>query len=121
MLGMLSPSYRGALVTSSLFLYVFMGLIAGYYGGRLYKTLRGVQWKKTALKTAIFYPTILFGVSFVLNFFIWGKKSSGAVPFTTMISLLAMLFGISVPLVFVGYYFGFRKHVIKCFVFVVVV
>ena len=25
MLGMLSPSYRGALVTSSLFLYVFMG------------------------------------------------------------------------------------------------
>lgn len=110
MLGMLSPSYRGALVTSSLFSYVFMGLVAGYYGGRLYRTLKGTQWKKISFFTAIFYPFILFSTSFVLNFFIWGKKSSGAVPFSTMIALIAMIFGISVPLVFVGYYFGYRKQ-----------
>merc|ERR1712048_1432608 len=30
-------------------------------------------------------------------------------PFTTMIAILCVWFGISVPLVFVGYYFGFRK------------
>lgn len=110
MLGMLSPSYRGALVTSSLFLYVFMGLVAGYYGGRLYKTLRGVNWKKSAFMTAIFYPLVIFGFCFLLNFFIWGKKSSGAVPFTTMLALLTMIFGISLPLVFLGYYFGYRKQ-----------
>ena len=111
MLGMLSPSYRGALVTSGLFLYVFMGVIAGYYGGRLYKTLRGTQWKRTAFTTAIFYPVVIFGISFLLNFFIWGKKSSGAVPFSTMIALLTMIFGIALPLVFLGYYFGYRKQV----------
>lgn len=111
MLGMLSPSYRGALVTSALFLYVFMGLVAGYYGGRLYKTLRGLHWKKSAFMTAIFYPFVVFGVCFLLNFFIWGKKSSGAVPFSTMIALLTMVFGISLPLVFLGYYFGYRKQV----------
>ncbi len=109
---MLSPSYRGALVTSSLFLYVFMGLVAGYYGGRLYKTLKGTQWKKISFATATFYPFVLFSISFLLNFFIWGKKSSGAVPFSTMIALLSMIFGISVPLVFLGYYFGYRKQVI---------
>ncbi|RNA20881.1 Transmembrane 9 superfamily member 4 [Brachionus plicatilis] len=110
MLGMLSPSYRGALVTSALFLYVFMGLVAGYYGGRLYKTLRGVHWKKSAFMTATFYPLVLFSLSFILNFFIWGKKSSGAVPFSTMLALLTMIFGISLPLVFFGYYFGYRKQ-----------
>lgn len=47
---------------------------------------------------------------FFLNFFIWDKKSSGAVPFTTMISLLLLWFGISVPLVYLGYYFGYRKQ-----------
>ena len=93
MLGMLSPSYRGALVTSGFFLYVFMGLVAGYYAGRLYKTLRGVQWKKAAFATAIFYPSVLLGVTFLQNFFIWGKRSSGAVPFSTMVALLTMLFG----------------------------
>ncbi|GIY92867.1 transmembrane 9 superfamily member 4, partial [Caerostris extrusa] len=32
------------------------------------------------------------------------------VPFTTMLALLCLWFGISLPLVFIGYYFGIRKH-----------
>lgn len=109
MLGMLSPASRGALMTAAIFLYVFMGLVAGYFAGRLYRTLRGQQWKKSAFLTATLYPGIVFGCCFFLNFFIWGKQSSGAVPFTTMLALLCMWFGISLPLVFLGYYFGVRK------------
>ena len=67
MLGMLSPASRGALLTASIFLWVatlktgncsiqitwriyceryeFMGLVAGYYSGRLYKTMKGKEWK----------------------------------------------------------------------------
>ena len=44
-----------------------------------------------------------------VNFFIWGKHSSGAIPFTSMLSMGAMWFGISFPLIYIGYYFGFRK------------
>ena len=33
------------------------------------------------------------------------------VPFGTMVALLCMWFGISLPLVFLGYYFGYRKLV----------
>ena len=33
MLGMLSPASRGALLTASIFLYEFMGLVSGYYAG----------------------------------------------------------------------------------------
>ncbi|XP_075211295.1 transmembrane 9 superfamily protein member 4 [Lycorma delicatula] len=110
MLGMLSPASRGALMTAAIFLYVFMGLIAGYISARLYKTLKGRQWKRAAFLTAIFYPAVVFGTCFFLNFFIWGKSSSGAVPFSTMLSLLLLWFGISLPLVFLGYYFGYRKH-----------
>ncbi|XP_049963026.1 transmembrane 9 superfamily member 4 [Schistocerca serialis cubense] len=110
MLGMLSPASRGALMTAAIFLYVFMGLIAGYFSARLYKTMKGREWKRAAFLTATFYPAIVFGVCFFLNFFIWGKHSSGAVPFSTMVSLLCMWFGISLPLVYLGYYFGFRKQ-----------
>ncbi|KAL3869320.1 hypothetical protein ACJMK2_042014 [Sinanodonta woodiana] len=109
MLGMLSPSSRGALMTAAIVLFVFMGVIAGYFAGRLYKTMKGAQWKKSAFQTATIYPGIVFGTCFFLNFFIWGKHSSGAVPFTTMLALLCMWLGISVPLVFIGYYFGYRK------------
>lgn len=110
MLGMLSPASRGALMTAAIFLYVFMGLIAGYISARLYKTIKGRKWKRAAFLTATLYPAILFGTGFFLNFFIWGKSSSGAVPFSTMVSLLLLWFGISLPLVYLGYYFGYRKQ-----------
>lgn len=48
MLGMLSPASRGALMTAAIFLYVFMGLIAGYFSARLYKTMKGREWKRAA-------------------------------------------------------------------------
>lgn len=110
MLGMLSPASRGSLMTAIIFLYVFMGVFAGYFAARLYKTCKGQNWKKSALLTATLYPGVVSAVCLVLNFFIWGQHSSGAVPFTTMLALLCMWIGISVPLVFVGYYFGYRKY-----------
>lgn len=110
MLGMLSPASRGALMTVAIMLYVFSGLTAGYIAARLYKTLKGRQWKRAAFLTATFYPGIVFSVCFFLNFFIWGKHSSGAVPFSTMVYLLLMWFGVSLPLVYLGYFFGYRKH-----------
>ncbi|CBY19632.1 unnamed protein product [Oikopleura dioica] len=109
MFGMLSPSARGSLVTAGFFLFMFMGIFSGYSSGRLYKTVRGQSWKSAAIWTGLLYPSITFGTCFLLNFFIWGQKSSGAVPFTTMIAILCMWFGVSLPLVMTGFYFGFRK------------
>ena len=97
-----------------------MGLVAGYYSGRLYKTMKGKEWKvrdilsvlylsqAAAFLTATLYPGIVFGIGFFVNFFIWSKHSSGAIPFTTMLAVGAMWFGISLPLVYLGYYFGYR-------------
>nr|XP_033770538.1 transmembrane 9 superfamily member 4 isoform X2 [Geotrypetes seraphini] len=110
MLGMLSPSSRGALMTTACFLFMFMGVFGGFFAGRLYRTMKGHRWKKGAFCTATLYPGVVFGICFILNCFIWGKHSSGAVPFPTMVALLCMWFGISLPLVYLGYYFGFRKQ-----------
>merc|ERR1719215_2585814 len=109
LLGVLSPAHRGALLQSMMLLFTFMGVFAGYVSSRLYKVFNGTDWKTTTLLTAFFYPGLFFVIFFVLNLFVWGKKSSGAVPFTTMFALLCLWFGISVPLVFLGAYFGFRK------------
>ncbi|MED6221083.1 Transmembrane 9 superfamily member 7, partial [Stylosanthes scabra] len=113
LLGFLSPSNRGGLMTAMVLLWVFMGLFAGYSSARLYKMFKGTEWKKNTLKTAFMFPGILFGVFFVLNALIWGEQSSGAVPFGTMFALVCLWFGISVPLVFVGSYLGFKKPVIE--------
>ncbi|KAH7288215.1 hypothetical protein KP509_31G017400 [Ceratopteris richardii] len=113
LLGFLSPSNRGGLMTAMLLLWVFMGLFAGYASARLYKMFKGTEWKKQTLKTASLFPAVVFTIFFVLNALIWGEKSSGAVPFGTMFALVFLWFGISVPLVFVGSYFGHKKPAIE--------
>ncbi|KAE9609272.1 hypothetical protein Lal_00019988 [Lupinus albus] len=112
-LGFLSPSNRGGLMTAMLLLWVFMGLFAGYASTRLYKMFKGSEWKKIAFRTAILFPASVSAVFAVLNTLIWGQKSSGAVPFGTMFALIFLWFGISVPLVFVGSYVGFKKPAIE--------
>ncbi|KAF2313029.1 hypothetical protein GH714_008809 [Hevea brasiliensis] len=81
--------------------------------GFLSPSNRGTEWKRTAFRTAIMFPGIVSAIFFVLNALIWGQKSSGAVPFGTMFALIFLWFGISVPLVFVGSYIGFRKPAIE--------
>ena len=107
-LGFLSPANRGSLMTTLLLLYVFMGILAGYFSARCYKMFGGDNWQRQTLQTALLFPTVNFVVFFMLNLLVWNEGSSGAVPFGTMFSLLILWFGISVPLVYLGAYFGYK-------------
>merc|ERR1719424_2373536 len=111
--GLLSPGPPGGLLQCMMLLFTFMGALAGYTAARFCKLFDGDDWKLTTLLTACVYPGLFFFVFFILNLFIWGQKSSGAVPFTTMFALLVLWFGISVPLVYLGSYSGFRKAAIE--------
>jgi len=111
-LGFLSPANRGGLMTALLLLFVFMGSVAGYVSSRMYQYFQFTDWKRNSFWTSIFFPGVSFSVFFVLNLAVWGEKSSGAVPFTTLISLLVLWFGISVPLVYLGSYFAWKKEAI---------
>ncbi|XP_034936872.1 transmembrane 9 superfamily member 2 [Chelonus insularis] len=109
-LGFLSPADRGALMTCAMVLYVCLGTPAGYVSARIYKSFGGEKWKSNVLLTAMLCPGIIFCLFFIMNLIFWSKGSSAAVPFSTLIALLALWFGVSVPLTFVGAYFGFRKR-----------
>jgi transmembrane 9 superfamily protein 2/4 len=113
MFGMLSPANRGSLMTTAVFLYMFAGLFSGYFSGRLYRSMGGEDWMKQAIYTGLLFPSITFGTGFFLNFFIWHQGSSGALPFTTMLALLFLWFGVSLPLVVGGAYFGYRKDALE--------
>lgn len=112
-LGFLSPANRGALMTCAIVIYAHLGTPAGYVSARLYKSFHGCNWRMNVLLTATLCPGIVFSVFFLLNLILWVNGSSAAVPFTTLIALLFLWFGISLPLTFVGAYFGFKKRIIE--------
>lgn len=91
----------------------------------------GRTYQRTTLLVALGFPGLVFGVVFLLNLFVWHAGSSNAIPFASMFTVLvslllprvysgcatlrwlftlqALWFLISLPLVFVGAYFGFKK------------
>ena len=92
----------------------------------------GLHWKSNMLLSALLVPgwvwadafhrggidvlspldhRVVFAVFFVLNLFLWGAGSSAAIPFTTLLALLCLWFGISLPLNFIGALIGFMKRV----------
>ncbi|XP_053982077.1 transmembrane 9 superfamily member 2 isoform X2 [Hylaeus anthracinus] len=109
-LGFLSPANRGALMTCAMVLYVCLGTIAGYVSARIYKSFGGEKWKSNVLLTSMLSPGIVFSLFFIMNLVFWANGSSAAVPFSTLVALLALWFGVSLPLTFIGAYFGFRKR-----------
>lgn len=112
-LGFLSPASRGALMTSAVVVYVLLGTPGGYYSARLYKMFGGENWAMNVMANAFLCPGIVFIIFFILNTVLWINDSSAAMPFLTLLSLLALWFLVSTPLVFIGSYLGFKKQTIE--------
>ncbi|CEG64338.1 hypothetical protein RMATCC62417_01327 [Rhizopus microsporus] len=108
-LGFLSPSNRGALGTVMVILFMVSSCTSGYISARLYKMNGGENWKMNILLTATLVPGCILSFLFSMNLFLIHSHSSGAVPFGTMITLIALWAIIALPLSVAGSYFGFRQ------------
>lgn len=114
LIGFLSPANRGGLLTALLSLWVLASAVSGYVSARLYQCIDiGVPRRLITFGSALLFPGITFGIFFLLNLVMWFVGSSGSVPFTTLLLILFMWFGISVPLVFIGAHFAYRMKPVE--------
>lgn len=107
-LGVLNPSFRGGFVSVGTGLFVAAGALSGYFSSRLYKTFSGQNWRSNTLTTALLFPGVLFAIMFVLNLFVWSQASSTALPFFTLVAIVALWLLVQLPLVYLGSWFGFH-------------
>jgi transmembrane 9 superfamily protein 2/4 len=111
LLGFLSPSNRGGLLTAVIFSFVTVGSLAGYVSAKFLKYFKRQSWKN-AFATGILVPGALMLVYLALNFVHWAKHASSAVPITSLLMLFALWFCCSLPLVIVGAAIGYKQEVI---------
>jgi len=111
--GFLSPANRGSLMVALLLLYALMGSVSGYVSARLFKTFKGKTWQRCTSLTAFLFPGICFVTFLMLNVMMASYHSTGAVPFTSMLSLVGLWLFVSVPLVFLGAFIGYRREPIE--------
>ncbi|KAI9759920.1 MAG: hypothetical protein M1835_000273, partial [Candelina submexicana] len=108
-LGVLNPSFRGGFISVAIGLFVFAGVISGYFSGRLYQDFGGQNWKKNTLMTALLVPGLIFTLVFTLNLFVWAQASSTALPFGTLVALLSLWLLVQLPLVFLGSWYSYMR------------
>lgn len=111
--GFLSPANRGGLATMLLIGWTLFSAVSGYVSARVFGSMRGEDWKSNLTLTATGFPVFVFSITFLLNFWLIGSGASGAVPFGTMLAILALYFLISGPLCVAGYFYGMRQGPIE--------
>ena len=112
-IGFLNPARRGSLMNGILSFYVLTGIIAGYVSSRLYKAFKGRLWQLCTVVTALLFPGVAFFIFVFFNIILFFMHSSASAPFLDIIIVAAMWCCVSVPLVFVGAYFGYKKESIE--------
>lgn len=114
-LGFMSPASRGMLLTGMILLYLFLGIVAGYVGVRMWRTLKGTSegWRSVSWLISCFFPGIVFVILTILNFILWGSNSTGTIPISLYFILLSLWFCISVPLTLLGGLLGNRAEPIQ--------
>jgi len=107
-IGFLSPARRGSLMTATLVFYMICGIVAGYVSSRMYKSFRGRQWQLCTILTATLFPGMGFFTFLFFNIVLFFLHSSASAPFLDVIIVAAMWCCVSIPLVFLGAYFGYK-------------
>ncbi|EER36221.1 conserved hypothetical protein [Candida tropicalis MYA-3404] len=104
-------THQGAFFSISIAFIIGSGLISSYAGILLHKYFRGDSLNQpydkfiTIALSLLFsaaLPALIFAVVLVLNFFVWAKESSAALPFGTIVVLLLCFLLIQCPLGIVG-------------------
>lgn len=97
---------RGSVLTTVIFVYAATAPLSGFFGGSLYARNSGVQWIKQVLLTASLLPATVCGTAFMINFIAIYYHASRAIPFGTMLVILAIWLFVIVPLTLVGAVIG---------------
>ncbi|KND02258.1 uncharacterized protein SPPG_02737 [Spizellomyces punctatus DAOM BR117] len=102
---------RATMLTATIFIYALTSMLSGYSSGSFYNKYGGKNWVSTMLMTATLWPGTVSLVAFIVNFAAISITSSRAIPFGTMMAILAIWLFLIFPLTLVGYVIGrnFRK------------
>jgi transmembrane 9 superfamily member 2/4 len=109
MLGFLSPSRRGALVSAMLFTAVFTSIIGGYVCGVLLQYLNCREWKHIFL-CSLTLPGGLLIVYLFVSIINAAHGATTAVPFLTLITIVGLVVTVSLPLTLLGGSIAFRQQ-----------
>ena len=111
MLGFLSPANRGGLITAAMFLFVLMAIVNGAVTGIMLSMFQQRRWK-IVFVSGLLFPGVLFTLWLGMEVYIqMNRKGANIAPIYTIVEIMGLWFGVSLPLVVLGAGFGFKVFI----------
>lgn len=117
LIGLVSPVNRGNLIVTMLVLFAVMGGPGGFVSARLTKFFMRDQIKSSrpfivTMWTGLMFTGVCMATFLGLNLLLAFKRSSATLSFRDLLTIFGLWLGVSVPMVFIGSYMGYRKTAI---------
>ncbi|XP_076457031.1 transmembrane 9 superfamily member 1-like [Babylonia areolata] len=106
LLGMFNVHRHGAINSAAIVLYAFTSCISGYVAANMYRKMGGDTWVWNINLTSFLFAGPFFLVWAVVNSVAWGYGATQALPWTTVVMLMALWMFIGYPLTVIGGIFG---------------
>lgn len=100
--GFVSTTRRGSILAASVIAYCIFSIVGGYSAGRLYIQMGGKSWSRSILTTAFLFPGPLFFIFCFANTVALVHRSTSALPFSAVFTVLALYSVLSFPLTVIG-------------------
>jgi hypothetical protein len=96
------PSKRGGIMTATIIIYALTSGVGGFVSARLYRQLGGLNWVWNTILNSLVFPGPLFAVFSFLNTVAIINTSTAALPFGTILVMLALFSLVTFPLSVIG-------------------
>lgn len=106
LLGIFNVHRHGQINAAAIVLYAFTSCVSGYVSANMYHKLAGENWVWNINLTSSLFAVPLFIVWSVANSVAWFYGSTQALPWTTIVLLMAFWLFIGYPLTIIGGIFG---------------
>ncbi|XP_025091367.1 transmembrane 9 superfamily member 1-like [Pomacea canaliculata] len=106
LLGMFNVHRHGAINAAAIVLYAFTSCISGYVAANMYRKMGGESWVWNINLTSALFAGPFFLVWSVINSVAWAYGATQALPWTTVVLLMALWVFIGYPLTVIGGIFG---------------
>ncbi|KAK6167869.1 hypothetical protein SNE40_021800 [Patella caerulea] len=106
MLGMFNVHRHGAINSAGIVLYAFTSCISGYVAANMFKKMGGDNWVWNINLTSSLFALPFFLVWAIVNSVAWGYGTTQALPWQTVILLMALWVFVGYPLTVIGGIFG---------------
>jgi len=112
-LRVINPMRKGQALGAMFMLYILSGSICGYTSARLFKLFGGSNWQMTTIWSAAALPGFLMALFLILNIILAIAGAANSVSIWTILLIFILWTCMSIPLVFLGSYLGFKAEKIS--------